>query len=182
MIAPPFLFSASDFGATPVPGSRDVDFLRDLGDVIKPASDKALSWQEADTRVRAAINAYDGRFRSHFEQMAAGWMLNARLFQQPRTPETLAAADYYTELLVEHRAVDAATMRRALEIVSPSWGEARVAAAATQAHADAVAFLTSKGATCLDSPCRTVQATSTPVLKFDVQDVAAVGALLDLAS
>ena len=182
LIAPPFKFTVSRLGDSAEPGATDVAFLRVVGQASAPSMDPKMSWQEADARSRAALDAYDGLYRSHIEQVVAGWMLNVRLFQQPRTPEVVAATDYYTELLVDHRAVDAATMARALDILAPAWGAARVAEVASQAHDDAVTDLTSKGALCTDAACGIMQASDTPLHKFDVQDVAAVGTLLRLAS
>ena len=116
----------------------------------------SASWQEADQRLRKAIDAErDPLLRRHLEETAAVKMLNPAILGSLNTSASKEATGYYVEALVRHRSPETPLLADAIGRLDGYWSPNEVARVAAKALDAAEAFA-ERGADCED--CRREQA------------------------
>ena len=134
-------------------GSTDVAFSREAMDVLtEPASRAVLSprsaLDDAEAGAQAALAATDGispEAASELRQTVAAMMVQRHLAAD--TPD-MAAVGRYTDLLVAEDSPNAHLVASALTALKPTWGEARVHAAAAKTEAIATDYIARTCAGC----------------------------------
>ena len=134
-------------------GSPDVAASREAMDVLTNAESRAVlasrtSLDAAEAGAQAALAAADGlspNGASELRQTVASAMIQRHL--AAATPD-MSAVGRYTQILLDEQSPNAHLLAQALPALKPTWGEARVHAAAERASTEGAAYLVKTCPTC----------------------------------
>lgn len=116
-----------------LPSHRSLEERKEAMEAFKEASRafRALeyerNWKAADRRARDLLATPSSVPLYKRQQLAADRMLKHWLLDSPQTPETQEALAFYTEMLVQNRSPQAQILAPALQRLTDTWSDERVA-------------------------------------------------------